>query len=206
MIKSRRDQRYYGSAFEKRDPRLDGAVAGAAYNRAVGAVANDGVMPPEEYGDAFQHAVSTMEQANQGDRSEAWSNGMDVAWTDDRLGAYKRDPDHDKYLGQRRETRNVGIPKKQPDLEEIPENAQNYAHEVATDAMESPVTPWAIRNGDGPTKYYKMLLDKGYTEDDLAKFEEMFEALDSARYEAMYDAKDNARKIRYAREGWEPEE
>ena len=183
---------------------MDHAVASAAYDRAIGAVANDGVMTPEDYGDAFKDAISTEEQANQGNREEACSNGRDVVWTDDRLGAYKRDPDDNKYLGQRREeTRNVGIPKKQPDMEEITENAQNYTHDLATNAMESPITPHEIRNSDGPTEYYKMLLDKGYTEDDLRKFEEMFEALYNVRFEAMHDARDNAQRIRYAREGWD---
>lgn len=191
MIKSRRDERYYGSAFEKRDPRMDAAAGAAASARAKGKVANEGVMPYDEYTTASENAYDTGRQANHDNREYPGAEG--------RLKANRRDPDHDEYVGGNPMTsRNVGIPKKQRGLDSISGGAQDYAEHLdrraRTDYSE-------LTYSD-----FQALRDIGYSEDDIRKFEEMFDIMDNARYDAVDNAEANARRIRNMRQGREPEE
>jgi hypothetical protein len=186
MIKSRRDERYYRSAFEKRDPRLDDVRYHAADARIDGNVDNDDVMSPKEYDRAYKDAHRTYEQADQG-----WNPNQrrSPSWGDDsRLSA----PDHDEALGENRrvDSRNIGIPKKQPTREEIPGNARQYA-----DRLDNELSY------DDLDDNRQALLDGGYTEDDLRKFEEIYERLQHTKNKTKYDAVDNARRIEHMQAG-----
>ena len=195
MIKSRRDERYFGSSFEKRDPRLDNSRNSAATYRTVGHVDNDGVMSPEEYDRATDDAYRTYVQANEGDREG--TNGFRE--DDDRLRVHNAlDPDQLEAVGgTRSDTRNVGIPKKQPTMDEIPGKAQQYADRLAHN--------WHGVNCSDLDKNRQALLDEGYTEDDLRKFEEIYYILHDTNRQAVYNAQDNAERINNMRQGWEPD-
>ncbi len=160
MIKSRRDQRYYGSSFEKRSQYTD-----------------------ETRMDAIQHHMDTATDDTPPDEISSM------------IGDYNRaQRDSDLNSGRSVEDPNPGS-KPQPTPSEIQMKARSYA-----DSLE--LTPETSMLSDRDIQNHRQgLLDRGYTEEDLRKFKDMYDAIYGDKYDAWSDADDNAKRIKNTRWG-----
>lgn len=221
MIKSRRDERYFGSAFEKRDRRIDEARGKAAVYRGGMNIGNDKILQRFATKDdlAATSAIHDYEINNNRDINSALQERS--AETGEEDSPYEGDlappeavgtgnegePDVEVYYpwGEESRKRNVGTPRKQRPLNMIDQDAAQYARNqsadsglvsnVAHNALDRVKGSWGLSELNPDSPDYQKLRRIGYSDGDIVKFLHMLDRLAEIKGEKAYDAEVNSDRI-----------
>lgn len=193
MIKSRRDERYYGSTFEKRDSRTDLIRQDAAYvrsgsNKSLPKIANKGPFSEEEYIEMVPEAGKDL-SLNRGREINTAIRERDL-----EDGDFSEDTEGDLQSpkGERGKTenRNVGMPREQRSRDKIYYGANSYVADLQDGKGIDPINQ--LEPGEIG---YSALLDAGYNDEDVIRFKEMLDKLSDDSMRRLDAARANAKRI-----------